>query len=342
MDYNPLSYNTSNQLLGSPVSSFSYDKNGNMLSKAVAAGTSMYTWDFENRLLSATVPSGTSTSTNVTFRYDPFGRRIEKIAPSGATVYLYDGANVVAEVSTAGIVAASYVQGAGIDEPLAMQRGGYVGYYNADALGSVTSLTNTAGKTISSYVYRAFGSTTATEGIFNPFRYTAREQDPETDLYYYRARYYDPSIGRFLSEDPIRFWGGVDFYKYVENDPVNSTDPSGNKTHWHGYWCGGNWTGGLEEEYNPDHVKLYLQPKDGDLLDAACMRHDKCYYDCRHNNPCDAEKRRSCMRDCNTDLLNQVPKNDPDTRAVKYGISIGWWWPDAGTNEHCGCKDKGK
>jgi len=61
----------------------------------------------------------------------------------------------------------------------------------------------------------------------NPFQYTARESDPETGLYYYRARYYDPAAGRFLSEDPIRFFGGHNFYRYVRNGPTDFRDPLG-------------------------------------------------------------------------------------------------------------------
>jgi RHS repeat-associated protein len=61
----------------------------------------------------------------------------------------------------------------------------------------------------------------------NSYRYTARQLDPETGLYYYRARYYDPSIGRFLSEDPIGFAGGINFYAYVSNQPTRYTDPFG-------------------------------------------------------------------------------------------------------------------
>jgi len=57
--------------------------------------------------------------------------------------------------------------------------------------------------------------------------YTGREGDPETGLYYYRARYYDPKVGRFISEDPIRFAGGVNFYSYVTNNPVALADPLG-------------------------------------------------------------------------------------------------------------------
>jgi RHS repeat-associated protein len=191
---------------------------------------SAYTWDFENRLSSATLSNGSGLET---FRYDPFGRRIQKIWPNTANSstmvrnYLYDGANIVTELNASGAVVASYTQGAGIDEPLAMRRGGYISYYHADGLGSVTSLTNTNAQPVATYVYDSFGNTTATEGIFNPFRYTGREQDPETGLYYYRARYYDPSIGRFVSEDPIRFFAGMNFYEYGFNDPVDSTDPSG-------------------------------------------------------------------------------------------------------------------
>jgi len=77
-------------------------------------------------------------------------------------------------------------------------------------------------------VYDSFGNLTSSTGPFvQPFRYTGREWDAETGLYYYRARYYDPVIGRFLSEDPIGFAGSVNFYRYVDNGPINSIDPGG-------------------------------------------------------------------------------------------------------------------
>jgi RHS repeat-associated protein len=224
----PWSYNSSNELTGNSAASFTYDNNGNMLSKSSPNSASTYAWDFENRMTSATVTPAGGTASTVSFKYDPMGRRIWKSSALGTTLYLYDGANIVGEVGPAGVLVASYAQGSGIDQPLAMQRGGNIAYYQADGLGSITSLTNAAGNTVSSYVYKAFGSTTATEGIFNPFRYTGREQDPETGLYYYRARYYDPTIGRFLSEDPIGFKGsGTNFYAYVRNSSVNVNDPFG-------------------------------------------------------------------------------------------------------------------
>jgi RHS repeat-associated protein len=79
------------------------------------------------------------------------------------------------------------------------------------------------------YEYDAYGNIVAMldPGFVQPYAFTGREWDPETGLYYYRARYYDPKIGRFMSEDPIRFLGGVNFYAYVENNPINRTDPFG-------------------------------------------------------------------------------------------------------------------
>ena len=86
-----------------------------------------------------------------------------------------------------------------------------------------------------SYTYDSFGNTTnSSVNVTNPFRFTGRDFDSETGLYYYRARYYAPPTGRFVSEDPIRFWGGINFYPYVADSPVDFRDPSGQfPTWWH-------------------------------------------------------------------------------------------------------------
>jgi RHS repeat-associated protein len=161
------------------------------------------------------------------FKYDPFGRRIQKSGPSGTTNYVYDGANGIEEVNGAAAVTARYVQGAGIDEPLA-ESGAVLSYYSADGLGSITSLTDATGTTAATFVYGAFGVLNSSTGtIANPYRYTGREFDQETGLYYYRARYYDAQFARFLSEDPISFYAGRNFYQYVGNSAPNYVDPSG-------------------------------------------------------------------------------------------------------------------
>jgi RHS repeat-associated protein len=215
------SYNPSNELTASSNGSYTYDANGNTLSDP--SGKS-YTWDFENRLTQAVNP-GVGTTT---FRYDPFGRRIQKSGPLGTTNYLYDRMNSIEEVDQSGNVLARYTQGKRLDEPLAELRQGAMSFYEQDGLGSVTSLSNSVGAIAETYTYDSYGKLAASTGtLVNPFQYTGREFDSETGVYYYRARYFDPSTGRFLSQDPIRYGGGVNFYAYTRNNPVVRIDPFG-------------------------------------------------------------------------------------------------------------------
>jgi RHS repeat-associated protein len=201
------------------------DNNGNTQSKTDSTGSTNYTWDFENRLTRVQLPG---TGGTVTFKYDPFGRRIYKSSSSATSVYAYDGDNLIEEINSSGAAVARYSQTDNIDEPLAMLRSSVTSYYQADGLGSVTSLSNGAGALAQTYTFDSFGKQTASSGsLTNPFQYTGRESDAETGLYYYRARYYDPTVGRFMSEDPTGFKGGLNFYPYVTNDPANQTDPMG-------------------------------------------------------------------------------------------------------------------
>ena len=183
-----------------------------------------YSWDFENQLSQAIVP-GAGT---ISFKYDPFGRRIYKQSPNATSIFVYDGVSLVETINASGSEVASYTQGPLIDEPLAELRGSTTDYYAADGLGSVTSLSNGTGTLANTYTYDSFGNTTASTGtVRNYFQYTAREFDSETNLYFYRARYFDPNSGRFISEDPIGFHGGANFYRYVLNNPLINIDPPG-------------------------------------------------------------------------------------------------------------------
>src|SRR5581483_11122502 len=195
-------YNSSNQLSSTPSASYTYDNNGNTLTKVASSATTSYVWDFENRLTSVTLPG---TGGTVSFKYDPMGRRIQKSSSNGTTNYLYDGRNLLEEL-----------------------RASTTSYYQVDFLGSVTSLSNSAGALANTYTYDSFGKLIGSTGtLTNPFQFTGREFDPETGIYNYRFRYYDQNVGRFLSEDPIMFGGGVNFCRYADGNPVSEADPLG-------------------------------------------------------------------------------------------------------------------
>jgi len=166
------------------------------------------------------------TGGTVSFAYDPFGRRIKKVTSTTTSIFAHDADNLIQESNASGTAVARYEPTENIDEPLAMLRSGATSYFHADGLGSITSLSSSAGSIANTY--DSFGKLTASTGsLVNPFQYTARESDTETGLYYYRARYYDPSTGRFLNEDPTGFKGGINLYGCVGNDAINKTDPDG-------------------------------------------------------------------------------------------------------------------
>lgn len=144
------------------------------------------------------------------------------------TRYLYDGDQVIEERDGSNAVTATYVYGPGIDEPLTMTRNNQTYYYFQDGLGSVTDLTNAAGEVVESYAYDPYGQPTpAVSAVGNPYRFTGREYDADTGLYYYRARHYHPGLGRFMQRDPLGHVDGSNLYAYVRNNAVNHVDPLG-------------------------------------------------------------------------------------------------------------------
>jgi RHS repeat-associated protein len=194
-------YDAAGRLVAAEGAIFAYDKNGNLTSKTTAGGKATYTWDIENRLVRVDLPDGGT----VAYRYDPFGRRIEKNVNGTVTAYLYDGNAILMEMDASGQTTARYTHGPGIDWPLLVEREGQTFFYHADALGSVTGLTDASGNVSKSYAYDSWGRPQGLEGSapVNPFLFAGREYDAETGLYYLRARYYDPGVGRFLSADPL-------------------------------------------------------------------------------------------------------------------------------------------
>lgn len=221
-----------NRLLADDQFTYSYDANGNLASRTRKSDNARtnYTFNALDQLVRVEAPGGAVAS----YRYDALGRRIEKNVGGQITRYVYNGLNILLEYDGNNQLRARYTHGEGVDEILAMERGGAVYYYLADHLGSVRRVVDAAGNTVNSYEYDSYGRRTAAqEGVVNPFGYTGREFDPESGFYYYRARYYDPQTGRFLSEDPIGLAGGdPNLYNYVRNNPANTVDPSGLFSFW--------------------------------------------------------------------------------------------------------------
>jgi RHS repeat-associated protein len=205
----PASYDVNNELTNWNGTSLAYDNNGNLQND----GTNIYTWNGRNQLISRG-----STS----FQYDPYGRRT--LNALGKTL-VYDGGDVAQEL-TGTTVAANRVVG-GIDEFFSRtdSTGSYIPI--TDALGSVLALANSSGTIVTQYSYDPFGGTSGGGGNSNPAQYTGREND-SNGLYYYRARYYSPSMHRFVSQDPLGFASrSTNLYAYVSDSPTNLRDPSG-------------------------------------------------------------------------------------------------------------------
>ena len=213
---NVATYDAVNQLVQWDGTSFSYDANGNLMSDGVRT----YTWNARNELASLMGP------VNASFGYDGFGRRRAKTIGGTTTQFLYDGLNPVQELS-GGTPTANLLTGLGIDEYLTRTDTSGVRSYLTDALGSSLALADGSGAIQTEYSYEPFGSTTTSGGsTSNALAFTGRESD-ETGLYFYRARYYDPGLQRFISEDPLAERAGINFYSYVGNRPTLYIDPTG-------------------------------------------------------------------------------------------------------------------
>jgi len=207
-----------NQYSTVATTSYSYDGRGNLTSD----GTRAFTYDLDNHLLTASAP----TAVNLT--YDPLGRLQTSTAGGVTTNLLYAGSALVAEYDGSGNILRRYVPGPGVDEPAVWYEGaGTSGrrWLHADDTGSIIAWSDTSANPQATYGYGPFGEPSAWSG--SRYRYTGQLMIPEAHLYNYKARVYDPGLGRFLQTDPVGYASDMDLYAYVGNDPVIWRDPSG-------------------------------------------------------------------------------------------------------------------
>lgn len=225
---------------------YSYFKNGaNPLNgqRLQSDSTNSYTWGSLGTLATSTGPGGSLTfgydpakqhltsiagAATAAYTYDYLGRRTSKTAGQ-PTTYLYDGQNLVSETTSS--VPKYYLYGPGIDEPLAayVTSGPSSGfhYFDVDGLGSIVATNGPTGTVEHNAVFDAWGVARSEIGTrFHPFTYTGREVG-EAGALFYRARFYQPSVGRFSQEDPLGFDGGPHLYNYAASSPMSFVDPEG-------------------------------------------------------------------------------------------------------------------
>ncbi|MDV3352054.1 peroxidase family protein [Leptothoe sp. LEGE 181152] len=232
-----------NRILEDGTYTYEYDNEGNRTRRIeIATGeVTDYTWDQRNRLTAVvTTDSDGTVLTEAAYTYDAYDRRIAKVVDAdgdGAEApteerFVYDGDHIALVFDGEGNQTHRYLHGPQVDQVLAEETAdGETRWALTDHQGTVRDVIDNQGTVLNHITYDSFGQVTSETNLDIDFRfgYTGRELDDETGLMYYRARYFDPAVGTFVSEDPLGFDAGdANVYRYVFNSPTNFTDPSGN------------------------------------------------------------------------------------------------------------------
>jgi RHS repeat-associated protein len=226
-----------------------YDGDGNLTWDGLLA----YTYDCADELTAVTLTNAWKTA----YAYDGLGRRrIRKDytwthnlwAETNEVHYVYAGMNVLQERNANNVPLVTYTRGIGLSSHSAATADGLLArtdangpaYYHDDANGNVTALVNGSGTVVAKYLYDSFGNTLGMWGYLaagNTYRFSSKEVDARTGLYYYGYRWYDPNLQRWLNQDPIQERGGINLYRFVGNNPIQRIDPLG--LSWWQFW---NWS----------------------------------------------------------------------------------------------------
>jgi RHS repeat-associated protein len=216
-------YDANSRLLTAGSTTYIYDQNGNLT--GISTGQA-FTWDVFNRMTQATGSGGT-----VSYSYNGDGLKTRRVGPDGVRNYYYDGIRPIWETDSAGAMTAQLDRDIFGNLLSRREASGARRYYHFDGLGSTTALTNESGAATSTLLYDAWGNQRAATGSDQGrYRFTGAELDTATALYHMGARFYDPAIGRWLSEDPVKDTfnpAALNFYTYAWSAPTGLVDPTG-------------------------------------------------------------------------------------------------------------------
>jgi RHS repeat-associated protein len=217
-----VSYGAGDQLQSDGTYVYTYDAEGRVITRTNRAtgGTTRYVWNGAGQLASVTAENGAVS----TYRYDGFGRRVEVNDDGTVRRFVYSGWNLNSEYDGTNTLLTTYVTGTDMNSVYEMVRGGTPYYPLFDAAGSVIALTDPTGAVAGRTNYSAFGAPQPSGVSDDGFTFTGQQYDSATGLVYARARYYDPTIGRFLSQDPDP---SINPYPYASNAPLEVVDPTG-------------------------------------------------------------------------------------------------------------------
>lgn len=332
---------------------FTYNNRGRMVGSATSSSSTTYIYDaLGQRIQKSGVPTGT-----VVFVYDESGHLLGEYNSSGGlieeTVWMGDTPVAVLQPNGNGGVSTFYVHADQLNAPRIITQPSsntIVWRWDTDPFGTAAANSNPSG--LGAFTYN--------------LRFPGQYADVETGLNYNYRRDYDSAAGRYLESDPIGLTAGVNTYSYAMGSPVTGSDAQGLDTERicgtcalgdmncllyggnlcfpgsevsigkgkfpvQGNWCGPTWTGGHMQEYTPMPAGYYAAPEG--TTDAACMKHDMAYYDCRQKYPCDRNARASCMTAANKILRKAAWQNS------SYLVWAGMFFsPDPGANStSCGC-----
>ncbi len=264
-----------NQYTAAGSASLSYDANGNLTSD----GSTSFTYDIENRLVAA---SGAKVAG---LRYDPLGRLYETGGASANTRLLYDGDALVGEYSTGGALLRRYVHGLGADEVLAWYEGAGVDgstrrHLYSNMQGSIVTVMDFSGAVLGINRYDEYGTPQSTN--LGRFQFTGQAWIAELGAYYYKARMYSPTLGRFMQTDPIGYADGLGWYGYVGSDPVNRGDPSG-LVAWNPQWAS---SGMCSSGGSFMHCGDVGGDGDDSVITVTGRRHKESDNDCKSSSGC--------------------------------------------------------